>query len=259
MKNIICAIAKHEEKYIKDFCQYHLDLGFDEIHIYDNDPELPLSNMFKNISNVIIHEWINKSNISPQVSAYNDCIKNVEYDWCAFIDVDEFITLKNFDNIEEFLNMFDKQVMDIHLYERVYGDDGKIIPDDISIPVYNRILTPSKKYCNVFFKNIVKKFAPVKFKNSHIFDKKINIANSDGNIVTQFKTIGLPKDFVEGNAYIRHYKTKTLSEFCEQKLGLSRVFKPNKVRTLKYFTDVNNMTPEKEEYLKTNGITFDEK
>ncbi len=36
MENVIIAITKNENKYIKDWCHYHINLGFDNIYIYDN-------------------------------------------------------------------------------------------------------------------------------------------------------------------------------------------------------------------------------
>ena len=37
MKTAICAIAKHENVYINDWVNYHLNLGFDHIYIYDDN------------------------------------------------------------------------------------------------------------------------------------------------------------------------------------------------------------------------------
>lgn len=37
MKIAIVSIAKNENLYIKDWIDYHLKLGFDDIYIYDNN------------------------------------------------------------------------------------------------------------------------------------------------------------------------------------------------------------------------------
>ena len=38
MGNVICAIAKNENKYINDWCHHHINLIFDNIYIfYNND------------------------------------------------------------------------------------------------------------------------------------------------------------------------------------------------------------------------------
>jgi hypothetical protein len=255
MRLIVCAIAKYEDNYIRDFCNYHLNLGFDEIHVYDNSSESQLSSILSDIPQVVIHPWVKQKYIhSPQMDAYHDCIDNVEYDWCAFIDVDEFITLNGFTNISDFLKTFNQDVQCIHLYEEIYGDGGKIIPDDISLPVYNRILKPSRKYIFSYTKNIVKKDAIGKFKNPHLYDKDLPAVNSHGINETGKFFRSSRKKIVDDKAYIRHYKTKTLSEFCDQKLNTPRVFDPTKKRTIDYFFQVNKKTPEKIAYLKSRGI-----
>ena len=37
MINVICAIAKNENDYINDWVNWHLNLGFDRIYLYDNN------------------------------------------------------------------------------------------------------------------------------------------------------------------------------------------------------------------------------
>lgn len=254
MKNIICAIAKNEENYIRDFCLYHLGIGFDEVHVYDNDPALPLKALLSGIPAVVVHPW--KSVADCQMRAYRDCMEHVEYDWCAYVDVDEFITLNGPSDISEFINGLAPNIECVHLFERVYGDGGKVEPEDITVPVYERLTEPSAKYWKVFFKNLIRKGAPGSFPNPHVLGHDAVTANSDGKISTRWRIADVPSAFVEGAAYIRHYKTKTLAEFCTQKLETSRVFVPGENRHLAYFTEVNEMTPEKIQYLNDRGIAY---
>ena len=51
---VICAIALHEERYIDEWIQYHLALGFSHIYLYDNSNDHILKN--KNSDKItIIH------------------------------------------------------------------------------------------------------------------------------------------------------------------------------------------------------------
>ena len=36
MKCAICAIIKDEQKFLKEFIDYHLSLGFDDIYLYED-------------------------------------------------------------------------------------------------------------------------------------------------------------------------------------------------------------------------------
>ena len=37
MRVVVCAMAKNEHLYIKDWVNHYLRIGFDKIYIYDND------------------------------------------------------------------------------------------------------------------------------------------------------------------------------------------------------------------------------
>ena len=40
MKSAVCAVARNENAYLLEWIDYHLNLGFDKIFLYDNnDPE----------------------------------------------------------------------------------------------------------------------------------------------------------------------------------------------------------------------------
>ncbi len=86
MKVIVC-IAKNEPN-ILDWIKYHIALGFDHIHVYANDwsfPEIP--SIFH--ACVSVYNWPGKA---QQLNAYNNALRNIGYfDYCAFIDVDEYI------------------------------------------------------------------------------------------------------------------------------------------------------------------------
>lgn len=239
MKTIICAIAKNEDNYIKDFCEYHLGFGFDEIHIYDNGTEIQLKD-----DRIIVHPFRKIDLKCPQMAAYSDMLSNTDADWCAFIDIDEFITLNGYISISEFISSLPSNTAAIKLGNVTYGDGGLIVPKDISIPVYERITECSYKKQHMAYKYILKTDKKWKMESPHhifAFDKNsepvINMPNMD--------------------CYIRHYKTKTLSEFCDQKLNTPRVFDQTKMRNINYYFQVNKKTPEKIAYLKSRGIEVD--
>lgn len=256
MKTVICAIAKNEDKYISDFCKYHLALGFDEIHIYDNGTEIPYQN-----EKIIVHPFRNVHSKCPQLAAYNNFLKTVDYDWAVFIDIDEFITLDGHENIKEYLSNFAENVDSIRLYEKVYGDGGNITDDNLDIPVYERINEQSRYVKGAWGKSLIRKHEDWRIVNPHKFVRKVPLtdAYSNGHI-SSYRTLSralIPSEIVYDKCYIRHYKTKTLSEFCDQKLNTPRVFDQTKKRTLDYFFQINEKTPEKIAYLKSRGIEID--
>ena len=107
MKIGICAIAKDESFYIDEWIRYHLKLGVDQICIFQNTWRY--SGPFT--ENFHVH-WYAQDGEVQQLNAYNLFLHNTnlsiqELDWCAFIDVDEYICVRDVsrsfqDILEEF-------------------------------------------------------------------------------------------------------------------------------------------------------------
>ena len=95
MKTGICAIAKDEDGYIDEWIRYHLKLGIDQICVFQNNWRYsgPFTEHFH------VH-WYAQDGEVQQLNAYNrflhDSTLSVqELDWCAFIDVDEYICVRD--------------------------------------------------------------------------------------------------------------------------------------------------------------------
>ena len=107
MKIGICAIAKNEDGYIDEWIRYHLKLGVDQICIFQNNWRY--SGPFT--ENFHVH-WYAQDGEVQQLNAYNRFLHNTnlsiqELDWCAFMDVDEYICVRDVsrsfqDILEEF-------------------------------------------------------------------------------------------------------------------------------------------------------------
>ena len=231
----ICAIARNEHKYLRDWVLYHLDLGFDKVFVYNHGNNGTFTH-----DKLTIIPFEPKTGC-PQTEAYNDYVKNNDFSWCAFIDVDEFITgdLSILDKVQN----YDA----IRLYEKLYGDDELIYPTEG--PVYSRI-THEIKQPMLHSKMIVKK-RDWNIDNPHVFRNKLKVCNSNLEEVNMGKSMEYYNTRFFNNLYIRHYRTKTLKEFCEQKLDLPRVYVPKEKRTFEYYFRVNKKTEAKLNYIRS--------
>jgi len=106
---VICAIALNEEPYVHEWIQYHLKLGFDHIYIYDNDDKNPLKRLANKYQGKVT--VIHYPGACQQMNAYYEFLHKArgEHTWCAFIDVDEFIVLRNHASIHPFLKKYCKE------------------------------------------------------------------------------------------------------------------------------------------------------
>lgn len=108
MTSCIFSCAKNEDKYISEWCFYHLEiLGFNKIYIYDTSNNFTLKNHSINKDNRILvkHKPFSGKWTDYQPVYYNEFLKNYKniHKWAAFIDIDEFIVLKKYNNINDFL------------------------------------------------------------------------------------------------------------------------------------------------------------
>jgi hypothetical protein len=128
MKVALCCIAKNEDHYIKEWCEYHIKLGFDKIYIYENDWECTYNH------NQIVK--IPFPGQAKQVSAYNNWLNKFkhEFDFVAFFDVDEFLVLKKHESIQDFVKDYrDCSGIGINWY--MFGNNGheKVINNNYSV------------------------------------------------------------------------------------------------------------------------------
>ncbi len=200
-----------------------------------------------------------------QFKAYDNFYKNFFdiIEWYAYIDIDEFIVLKNWRNKEDFLN--DKKFIlaqVIRLNWEIYGDDD-LIERNLSILVYKDIKKRIKGHKFEWQgKSIVRggilvlHFLNVSVHYPKIYNKMPIQYMCDSTITTD--KIVLSK--LCNCAYINHYITKTISEFLVQKYNRTDAAR-NRILNLNYFWIINDKNNEKEQYIhewlkKINKIIY---
>ena len=249
---LVC-IAKDEDNYIDEWIEYHIKLGFSKIIIYQN--RWRYTGKYKNKDFIQLIEF---DGFSKQLPAYNDFIQNNynKYDWAAFIDIDEFIVLKQKSDISSFLIDYN-DYNSVALNWSVFGAAGLKFNGDYSV---------------------IKRFTKCKKKLIHEvkcfinFNKSKNTLSFNGigyahNIGQFNKTIAVNKlYFINGPfnendldnrdiAYINHYNTKTKEEW-DQKIARGDVTAHDGIfRNGDYWFNLRN-TPEYEEYEDLTAYNF---
>jgi hypothetical protein len=197
LKTVLVCIAKNEDKYINEWVEYHLKLGFDKIFIYENDWTSNVDNL-----NVI---KITYNGVRKQIPCYNDFIKNYrnEYDWAMFLDVDEFLVLKKHKILSEFLEIFKNEVA-VGINWIFFGDNNQKLTDEYSVL---KRFTKRRKTSDHHIKSIVN------LKRCGFMSVHNNIV---GFVDTNFKKFGNTPFNPSGPidlAQINHYFVKTKEEF----------------------------------------------
>ena len=92
----LCAIAKDETPYLREWVAYHHYIGFEKIYIYDNGSVVPVRETLAGLSGKDILTVYDMPGDAMQLPAYTHCLRQhgQECMWLAFFDLDEFLYLK---------------------------------------------------------------------------------------------------------------------------------------------------------------------
>ena len=260
----LVAIAKNEERYIEDWCLWYFRMGIDRIAIYDNNDDFKkdvLKNLLRNSSK--LKYFRNRIEVIPwergQDEAYGDYWKTHNFDWFTINDVDEFIDLNGFaSNIKELLKRYDsKRVLSLRCFE--YGDNGIIerSKEDELKPVLEVFTNMNWHNYENFFKcsfnkNLITEFGTLNghFLRAHPY-KYLTI---DWTYKFRNKTIFKHFDrLAPKEPFIRHFRTYSLKEYCQQKLKVRNQFVGGDIRRCllsQYYYKINRRTPEKDEFIR---------
>ena len=273
-KVLLCCIGKLENLYIREFVEYHKDLGFDNICLYDNND--PYGEHFEDVigdyikSGYVILKDVRGKKLA-QMPSYTQCYNEYKdkYDWIAFIDIDEFIHLDNGETIKSFLS---KDIFNINgvncvrLTWKQFDDSGILKPNgDYSVKKFKTFLPLKQRDC-CQTKPIIKTCLDnIEFTSAHgpVKDPRVKCVNTAGELCNNAITNNKP---TWENACLNHYRFKTIEEFV---LGKMVRLWPTHYRNggksalnLNMFFSYNKKTKEKvayaEKLLKEHGINRNE-
>lgn len=162
----IVAILRDEERFLDEWISYHKLIGTDHFFLYDDDPSLPLKSFLKpHAAYSTIIPWAQHEDkpghSGNQLSAYTHALNNYirDFEWVAFIDADEFIVLKEHENIHSFLSEFTEQ-SSISLNWQLYGHNGYFEDPNklVTHALFRRMSQPSAEVKSITKTNAIDSF-----------------------------------------------------------------------------------------------------
>ena len=268
----LCAIAKNENLYIREWVEWYKNIGVDKIFMYDNndiDGE-----HFEDVIGDYINEGLVdiidfRGKVSTQESdadgkttqglAYSHCYDNYykEYDWIMMFDIDEYLDLENGYDLYGFLadSRFDNYD-GIRVQWTMYGDNNMLFYTDKSL--FDRFYNDANKSKSSLTKSIMrgKQFhkdgvlfcahGPLKISGRY---KQVDMCNADGTRASNpYRNLF---ELGRQNAHLAHFYSKSTEEF------LSRKWKKTSAVTgvnMKRNYDMNFL---KDQYFKYNKRTVE--
>ena len=270
---LICC-GRLENRYAVEFVEYYKQLGFNGIHIIDNnygDEEYfeDVLQSYINENFVVIHNYRNK--IAPQNFGYTEVYNKIHnnYDWIYVCDFDEFLTLKKDKTIQDYLSReCFKDYNQILIHWKIYSDNNLVYDD--GKPCLERFTKVSK--VNNWQIELVKPILRTTIKNPyikntmhHFYDENSILEKTSCNNIGEHVELvecGIVR-FNDDLAYIKHFTTKTIDEFlnkkCKRGFGdctYEDFIKNMGIKQNKHidrFFEYNDITKEKLEYLVKNN------
>lgn len=131
----LVACSRWEEDYIVEWVEYHRSLGFDHIYVYSNDDE-PYTQYARLQPYLLRQEpyvtYLFWPIVGQQLSMYMHFLKSYkqETEWACFLDIDEFLVLKNCNNISMFMQEFEPICDCVYFNWVNFGNSGKTVRDN---------------------------------------------------------------------------------------------------------------------------------
>lgn len=267
MRTAVICIARLEGNYIREFIDHYRSLGFSNVIVCDNDhdddgEDLPsIIQDYIDDGFVIVENWHNQ--VRAQMRCYTSMYQKYGYDYDAilFCDIDEHLTLIKHKNISEFLESFPDDWEAILCNWAQYGDNGQIYAD-YTKTLEERFTEPRPNAMSQYnfvddfhVKSIIRGRLPfVLFRgNPHVPDNQLVCYNSAGQ-----RCDSRPFQPVDhSTAYFKHFCTKSLEEYCTNKLRRGSADRDYQTFLMTYanrYFKINDETPEKLEYLSKIGF-----
>ena len=256
----MCAVAKSENKYIREFIEHYKKYDVDKIYIYDNndlDFE-PVEEVINDYIKRVFVELIDyRGYLQPQTKAYIDCYERhkKENDWLIFYDLDEYIHLKDIKSVKTFLNdeKFEK-CEKVQLNWVFHTDNNQLYYEDKPLrerfpeadaDFRTKVRTERREIKSAIRGNLtdIDMFCP------HVLSKKLKSCNGFGKKEPPvFDADHTDYEYY----YIEHYACKSTEEFINNKLKRTDAYykKDINMEKIQLYFSYNKITKEKLELIE---------
>jgi glycosyltransferase involved in cell wall biosynthesis len=221
MKTAICVIVKNEAELISEWIIHHSLIGFQSFIIIDDnsvDRTTDIALSLKSHIDIRVRQYYQHGEGLQKNEYLHICrLYADEFDWIAFIDADEFITLGDHDSIDSLLN--DRKDSDaIAIPWLMYGSSGHVTkPQGLILESY----LYRSEYSfgpNRHVKSIVRPEKVFDCYNPHAFEVQGKYSLPDGYPAIWTDNIKglLAQVACYDSVKINHYFTRSLSHWQER-------------------------------------------
>ena len=236
----VCAIAKNEGPYFKEWIEWHQKQGVEKFYVYDNES----TDCTKEVLAPFIESGLVDYTYFPgqkrQLAAYDDCFERhrLETRWLAVIDLDEFIVPQKDKSIPEFLRRMEN-FSAVEINWLVYGSGGAKTKEPGGVMERFRRHSLPEHRLNTHVKSICDPRRVCTMTGCHEAARiSGSVADSHGKPISKARGDRKPQQDI---IRINHYAIKSYEEFLAKRArGRARVAS---IRDMGYFEryDLNDI------------------
>jgi len=250
-KYVICAIIKDEQRFLKEWIDYHLNLGFNHIYLYEDynsTSHIEITAPYEKVSlfPIEITSIPQQQTSKKQIDLYNWFLKKSKSesiaDWILYIDIDEFLVFEDGYNIQRLCEEFEPYT-GVYLCWRMYNANGHIKrPKGGVMESYTQESKNDERadYGNLNWQ--IKSFVNVKKAYGMYLHEVFGGVNVEHGIKWPYR--------IFKKAWINHYFTKSWEDYVERMCKRGNMSKD--FRTYDHFFENNkDMLPLKEQLINS--------
>lgn len=251
METAICAIIKNEHRFLEEWVEWHLNIGFDVIHLFEDKGSENHEDICSKYDNVYLRRYEDDAEVQSLLEAQGSSTRQLvlydwfareyadTYNWVAFIDLDEFVVFSNEYNLEKLCEEFEPYPA-VLLNWRIMGANGHVHRAESVVNAYTKEAVMLENFeCIWWHKSVVNLKRYKGLDNLHRAVGAVNTCHEDNHLQLCYD-----------KAWLNHYFTKSWEDWCD------RIFKRGGTlathRTLADFFECNaDMLPMKDELISS--------
>jgi len=215
-----CTVIRDEADYLPEWLAFQKLIGFDAGIIYNNasvDGTAEILATFGRTQELIVIDWP-ATDMFFQMRAFDDCVARFakDFDWIAFIDIDEFIIKRSHKSLRDLLATQSRTTAGIAINWAMYGSSGhKEMPKLLTIEAFThraeRSFGPAR-----LVKSIVRPGLTKRCTYPHTFDVEGDYVGPNGELV-EWGNPGRIANYPDyGDFSINHYFTKSFGQWLKK-------------------------------------------
>lgn len=217
----ICAIVRDEADYIEEWVKFHQAQGVSKFYIYDNGSKDNTADILSSlgISCASVEKDHEDFGKTQTWSYYQSRIPLADFDWVAFIDIDEFLFGRNGKSLPEVLADFPADVSAIAVQQRLFGSSFLETHEPGNVVDRFTMCTEPDSAESLWFKSIVRPSKLWGLTSAHsvvISDGRYVLSDGSDYLRNPEKHAGVAPRVTHGLIGLHHYIVKSREEFLKK-------------------------------------------